>query len=103
HQGRPRRGGGGGAAGGGCRDRHHLAAQFVEEAGGEGADVAEALDGGGGAGRVDSPFARHVLEHEDGAAAGGRLASLGAAELERLAGHHGRGVAVLAAVLVHDP
>jgi hypothetical protein len=28
------------------RDRHHLATQLVEEAGGEGADVAEALDGG---------------------------------------------------------
>jgi len=87
----------------GVAHRHEAAFGVVEEAGREGADVAEALQRDAGAG--DPPAeAREQLERERAhAAAGGLLAAGDAVVVDRLAGDAGRGEPVVFAVLRHDP
>src|SRR5690606_32771831 len=83
--------------------RDDFGPHFVEKAGGVRADVAEPLQGDGGA--FDLFF--HSLQHgggDDGhAAAGGFLASFGPVQFDRLAGDAGRAEAVELLVLVHVP
>ena len=67
------------------------------------ADVAEALDDDARVGGLEAERRRGLAEHVDEAAAGGRLAAVGALERDRLAGHDRRRVAVQLAVLVHHP
>ena len=54
-------------------------------------------------GGLEAERRRRLAEHVDDAAAGRRLAPVGALERDRLAGHDRRRVAVQLAVLVHHP
>ncbi len=82
----------------------HDAAPRVEEVGGPGADVAEALDGEPPAAHLARAGVLQVLlEREDGPAAGRLLAAERAEEVDWLAGHHRGREAVDPRVLVHDP
>ena len=67
------------------------------------ADVAEALDGDAHRTEVDVPVVGGGLEHVDHPASGGGLAAGRAAEVERLAGDDGGGVAVAGREGVHHP
>ena len=88
----------------GIGDGDDLRPQVVQLPGGEAADVAEALN------RDPNPLDRappgvleELLSDDRHAVAGGALSTERAVQFNRLAGDHGRVVAVELAVLVHDP
>ena len=87
----------------GVGDGDHLGAELLHDPRRPRADVAEALDDEGGVGRAQAEVRRRLAEHVDAAAAGRRLATVGALERDRLAGADRRRVAVQLAVLVHHP
>ena len=87
----------------GVGDGDHLGAELLHDPRRPRADVAEALDDEGGVGGAEAEVRRRLAEHVDAAAAGGRLAAVGALERDRLAGADRRRVAVELSVLVHHP
>ena len=85
-------------------DRDDPRAGLVQEAGGRLADVAEALDGDGGAGQIEADPAGGVLDRVDDALAGRVDATVGAADRDGLAGDDaGHRVAAVHRDRVHDP
>src|SRR5262245_2295539 len=85
-------------------DGDDLRAEFGDQLGSDGADVAETLDGDGRFREIETRVLRGFTRRDHHAAAGGFASSERAAELNGLAGDDGGfGVADVHAVGVHDP
>src|SRR6266851_7014948 len=86
------------------RESYDFVARFVHQVRGQGAHVAKALDNDSASFFLDAEFREGLIAANHHAAPGGFAPSARAAQLDGLAGHHGRGgLAEVHGVRVHDP